>query len=106
MIFRDRDGKQPAFAAAFERYPHMGALLPALGYYPEQVSELEQTVAAVDCDSVVIATPIDLRRLITFGQPATRVRYELADRGSPTLREAMAEFVAGLPEARREMAEA
>ncbi len=91
---------------AFQRYPHMGPLLPALGYYPEQVRDLEQTVAAVDCDSVVIATPIDLRRLITVEQPATRVRYELADMESPTLRQALAGFVAGLPEARSTLAEA
>ena len=83
----------------FARYAHMGALLPALGYYPQQVRELEQTVAAVDCDSVVIATPIDLRRLITFQQPATRVRYELADMESPTLRETLAGFLAALPAA-------
>ena len=91
-----RPAAQGSLAEVFARYRHMGKLLPAMGYYPEQVRELEETVRAVDCDSVVIATPIDLRRLIEFDRPATRVRYELADREPPTLAEAMAGFVGRL----------
>ncbi|HWN81695.1 MAG TPA: cyclic 2,3-diphosphoglycerate synthase, partial [Candidatus Udaeobacter sp.] len=56
--------------AAFERYPGIGPLLPALGYGPEQIADLERTVHAVPADAVVIATPIDLRRLIHFDRPA------------------------------------
>ncbi len=69
----------------FESYPHIGALLPAMGYGGEQISELEETINAVDCDLVLAATPIDLRRLIDVRHPLDRVRYELQVIGEPTL---------------------
>jgi predicted GTPase len=71
--------------AAFERYPGIGPLLPALGYGPEQIADLERTVDAVPADAVVIATPIDLRRLIRFNRPTVRVSYDLAPIGQPDL---------------------
>ncbi len=64
--------------AAFEQYPGIGPLLPALGYGPEQIADLEATVRAVPADAVLIATPIDLRRFIKFDRPAVRVSYESA----------------------------
>ncbi|MBT9157572.1 MAG: Cyclic 2,3-diphosphoglycerate synthetase [Firmicutes bacterium] len=69
----------------FQNYPHMGALLPAMGYGAKQIKELEETIAASPCDAVLIATPIDLRRILKIKQPTTRVRYELQEIGSPTL---------------------
>jgi predicted GTPase len=69
----------------FERFPHMGALLPAMGYSPEQRSDLEATIAAVDADMVLIATPIDLRRVCLIDKPSARVFYELDVIGEPTL---------------------
>jgi len=73
----------------FQNYTHMGALLPAMGYGAKQVKELEETIAATPCDVVLIATPIDLRRILTIKQPSTRVRYELQEIGLPTLRDVL-----------------
>ena len=80
-----------SIAATYEKYPHMGHLLPAMGYSEEQVSELEETINAADCDLVLAATPIDLRRLIEVRHPVDRVRYELQVIGRPTLEEILAE---------------
>ncbi len=72
-------------AEAFIRYPEIGPVLPALGYGPEQVADLERTIKAVPAEAVIIATPIDLRRLIAFDRPAVRVTYELQPIGKPDL---------------------
>jgi predicted GTPase len=69
----------------FRIYPDIGTLLPAMGYGPEQIRDLEETINAADCDSVVIATPIDLGRIIKINKPATRVSYELQEIGKPDL---------------------
>jgi predicted GTPase len=69
----------------YRRYPKIGVLLPAMGYGPRQVADLQKTVDRVECDGVVIGTPIDLSRLITFKVPSTRTRYELQEIGRPTL---------------------
>jgi predicted GTPase len=69
----------------FERYPHLEPLVPAMGYGPEQVAELEQTLNAVDADLVVVATPIDLGRLLRLNKPVTRVRYNLVQVGGTPL---------------------
>ncbi len=70
---------------AFDRYPHLGRQLPALGYSDEQVRDLEATINAVDCDLVLFATPINLTRLLSINKPALRVRYEYEDHGPPLL---------------------
>lgn len=80
-----------SIARTYEDYPHMGHLLPAMGYGDEQVSELEETINAVDCDLVLAATPIDLRRIIDVRHPVDRVRYELQVIGRPTLRKIVEE---------------
>jgi predicted GTPase len=76
-----------SIAATFEKYPHMGALLPAMGYGKEQMHDLEKTINETRCDLVLVATPIDLRRLIKVRHPMERVRYELQVIGRPTLTE-------------------
>ena len=68
-------------ADTFERYPDTGPLLPAMGYGEAQVRDLEATVNAVDCDLVLVATPIDLTRLIDINQPHIRIGYRLAEHG-------------------------
>jgi predicted GTPase len=78
---------------AYAKYPHMGPVLPALGYGAKQIAELTKTIAAMPVDAVIIATPIDLRRVATFAKPAVRVRYELTEIGSPTLRELIGEHL-------------
>ncbi len=67
-------------AEAYRRYPHMGPILPALGYYPEQLQALEETVNRAKCDAVIVGTPVDLRRYIRIDRPAVRVTYELSER--------------------------
>lgn len=77
----------------FAKYPHMNSVLPAMGYGSTQIHELEQTIQRVPCDVVLVATPIDLRRLITILQPTVRVSYELEEIGRPTLRDVIGDFV-------------
>ncbi len=64
-------------AATFRKYPDTGALLPAMGYGDVQIRDLEATVNAVDCDLVLVATPIDLSRLIDIQKPYMRIGYRL-----------------------------
>ena len=68
-------------AQTFERYPGTGPLLPAMGYGEQQVRDLEATVNAVDCDLVLVATPIDLTRLINIEKPHQRIGYRLEEEG-------------------------
>jgi predicted GTPase len=77
---------------ALGKYSHIEAALPAMGYYPHQIKDLEETVNRTDCDSVVIATPIDLRHLIRVNKPSTSVSYELEDMDPPYLRDLLKEF--------------
>ena len=65
-------------AETFERYPNVGPLLPAMGYGDKQIRDLEATVNAVDCDLVLVATPIDLARLIKINKPQMKIGYSLA----------------------------
>jgi predicted GTPase len=74
-----------SIAKTFEDYPHMGRLLPAMGYGQKQREELRETIARSDADLVLIGTPIDLRRIIDLDKPALRVTYRLEEIGEPTL---------------------
>ena len=69
-------------ADTFKKYPDTGPLLPAMGYGEAQIRDLEATVNAVDCDLVLVATPIDLTRLITINKPNMRIGYRLAEEGN------------------------
>ena len=69
----------------FDKYPGIGALLPAVGYGDEQVRDLEATIRRVPCDLVIVATPVDLTRIIRIDTPMLRVRYELQEIGTPNL---------------------
>ncbi|HOL16468.1 MAG TPA: GTPase, partial [Bacillota bacterium] len=71
--------------ATYNKYPHIGALLPAMGYSPQQVKDLEATINASDADVVVTGTPIDLSRVIKVNKPIVRISYELQEIGQPTL---------------------
>lgn len=73
----------------FEKYTHVHEVLPAMGYGDKQMSELEQTINAVDCDSVIIGTPIDLGRMLKINKPTTRVTYELEEQTPGQLAEAI-----------------
>jgi predicted GTPase len=80
-----------SIAATLEEYPHVGALLPAMGYGKKQREDLRETIRRCDPDLVLIGTPIDLRRLIDFDRPALRVTYRLLEVGEPTLADVLAE---------------
>ena len=80
----------------FETYPGIGDLLPAMGYGEEQLADLEATINAVDCDAVVIGTPIDLTRIISIDKPHTRVYYDLQEIGDPDLDAVLSDFVRGI----------
>lgn len=73
----------------FMKYPDIGTLLPAMGYGGQQIKDLSDTIANTDCDVVIIATPIDLRRLMKIKQPSVRVSYDLQEIGKPTLEDAL-----------------
>jgi predicted GTPase len=77
----------------FRLYPNIGTLLPAMGYGDQQLKDLETTINNTDCDSVIIATPIDLNRIIKIKKPNTRVYYDLQEIGEPNLSEVIDEFV-------------
>jgi len=77
----------------FEIYPHIGTLLPAMGYGEEQLKDLETTLNNVECDAVVIGTPIDLNRIINIKKPNTRVYYDLQEIGYPDLKGLVDDFV-------------
>jgi predicted GTPase len=76
----------------FEAYPGIGTLLPAMGYGEQQMRDLEATITRTPCDVVLVATPIDLRRVIEIRKPALRVRYELQEIGKPDLADALTAF--------------
>ena len=76
----------------FEAYPGIGPLLPAMGYGDEQIRDLEATIEATPADLVLVATPVDLRRIMRISKPALRVRYELEEVGRPDLSDALQEL--------------
>jgi predicted GTPase len=77
----------------YEKYPHLGKVLPAMGYGENQTRELKETIQAIDCDSLVLGTPIDLRRVMDISKPAVRVRYEIRETTKPTLEEILRTMV-------------
>jgi predicted GTPase len=78
-IVDPRPYAQGSIRAVFEKYPHVTQVLPAMGYGARQVAELSATIDAVPCDAVLVATPIDLGRVLKIGKPSTRVTYELEE---------------------------
>jgi predicted GTPase len=85
------------FAKAFEKYPHIGRVLPALGYGAAQLQALAQTINSADADVVVSATPVDLARLLDINKPIVRASYEFAETGEPTLSAIVDGFVEKKP---------
>lgn len=83
-----------SIAAVYKRYPHIGPVLPAMGYSDEQLADLGKTINNAAADCVVSATPVDLAALLDLNKPVIRARYEFAETGSPGLREAVDRFLA------------
>ena len=88
-----RDSAAPEIAAVYERYPHIGTVLPAIGYSERQLDALRATINASNAQVVVAATPIDLAALGGFERPVVRARYEFADAGEPRLWPLVERFV-------------
>jgi len=80
-------------AETFKIYPEVGCVLPAMGYGEEQMRDLTATIERVDCDSVIIATPIDLARVIKINKPNTRVDYSLQEIGQPDMNDVLKDFI-------------
>jgi predicted GTPase len=80
-------------AETFEIYPHIGTLLPAMGYGEQQMKDLSATIEQTKCDSVIIATPIDLGRIIQINKLNTRVQYDLQEIGQPNMEDALENFI-------------
>jgi predicted GTPase len=81
-----------SIAEAFRNYPTIGPILPAIGYSTRQLQHLQMTINRVECDTVMVATPIDLSRIIDIRKPHTRVSYELQELGTPDLEDILSEF--------------
>jgi predicted GTPase len=75
--------------ATYEKYPHLGKVLPAMGYGEKQMEELKQTIDRINFDTLIIGTPIDLRRVMEISKPAVRVRYEIREMTKPTLEDVL-----------------
>jgi len=81
-------------ADTYRQYPHIENLLPAMGYGEEQMRDLSATIERTDCDSVIIATPIDLARVIDIKKPNTRVDYSLQEIGHPDIEDVLKDLIA------------
>jgi predicted GTPase len=77
----------------FQRFPWVKRALPAMGYSPQQLEDLAATIAAVECDSIVIATPVDLARLISIDKPYCRVHYDFEEISQPNLSHVICDFL-------------
>ena len=96
-IIEPRAYAQREIHAAYEAYPHIGRVLPALGYSAQELQALADTIAAADADLVVSATPVDLGRLIPIAKPLVRARYDFAELDEPRLSTLVDRFLTRLP---------
>jgi predicted GTPase len=92
QIVDPRTWAAPSIREVYVKY-RVGPLLPAMGYSPGQVADLEETINAADVDLVLVATPVDLRRIVQIDKPALRVSYELREVGTPTLEDVLAPLI-------------
>lgn len=97
VVVDPRSAATPAIREVFARYPHIGAVLPAVGYSAAQLEAFRATIDAVDADLVVAATPVDLARLIHVNKRIVRARYEFAEPGEPRLGNLLDDWLVGRP---------
>jgi len=83
-------------AETYRLYPGIGKLLPAMGYGEQQMKDLSLTIEKTPCDSVIIATPIDLQRVIKINKPCARVEYSLQEIGKPDMDDVLEKFIKGI----------
>jgi predicted GTPase len=96
IIVDPRDSATPDVAALYDAYPHIGPVLPAVGYSPDQVAGLADTINGSTAEVVVAGTPIDLAALGVIDRPVIRARYDYADAGAPTLAQIVDGFLGSL----------
>ncbi len=77
----------------YEQYPDLGPVLPSMGYSPQQIKDLEATIENTQCDLVVIATPLDINRIIKINKPSVKVNYEMQEIGKPDLTDVVQDFL-------------
>jgi predicted GTPase len=92
-IIDPRAHATPELAAVYAQYPHIGPVLPAMGYSPAQIDALRTTILNAGAEFVLAGTPIDLAALLAIPTPVLRVRYEFAELDSPGLRDAIERFL-------------
>jgi predicted GTPase len=90
-----------SITSTYEKYPEIGTLLPAMGYGAKQIKDLEKTINATKCDTVVIGTPIDLGKLIKINKPTVRVKYDLQEIGYPAIADVLKDLFAGSKKKRK-----
>lgn len=93
FIITPRDKAVGSIKDIFVKYPHLGTVLPAMGYSKKQMEELQETINNVECDSVLIGTPVDLRNLLMINKPVARVKYEIREIEKPDLEEILNRFL-------------
>ncbi len=82
---------------AFQKFKHIGPVLPAMGYSEEQRKELEETINRAECDLVIVGTPVNLAKFLHIQWPTLRVTYEIEEVEGSTIREAIVEFASKHP---------
>ncbi len=82
-----------SIAEAYRKYPHIGPVVPALGYSEMQMRELEETLNRIPADAIVLGTPSDLRRYLRLNKPAVKVSFEAQDVSKPGLEEVLLDFI-------------
>ncbi len=97
VIVDPRPSAHPAVRAVFARHPHIGNVLPAVGYDAAQLQALAETINRSDAEVVVAATPIDLAALVHLDTPVVRARYDFSDAGEPTLGAIVDRFLSERP---------
>ena len=93
QIVDPRPFAAPEIAAVYAQYPHIGPVLPAMGYSAAQLEALRQTLNQAEVDVIVLGTPIDLAAMIEVNKPIRRSRYEFADLEEPGLGAAVEQFL-------------
>jgi predicted GTPase len=85
-----------SFLKVFQKYPQLGPVLPAMGYYQDQMAEMQETINRVPADVVLVSTPVDLGALMTINKPTLRITYEMVEMEEPGLRGLVEGFLASI----------
>ena len=93
ILVDPRPQASPTFRRLYQQYPHIGRVLPAVGYSAEQLAELQATLIAADADIVVSGTPVDLGSRLRLDKPVVRARYEFKQVGEPKLAALIDDFL-------------